>query len=165
MAKEKGEWGESWVCTVGIRYSINQDCLAPSAKIEQRLGGQAVSHMGMGREHSWQGMAGFRAPELMELKTWLLCLFSLKLVRVIIGSVESIIGYLQPGYLNIPPSLCVSEMEQALGPQDPNQEEAEVPEEEKGLYDTLWWSQTDCLMGHHFIGSITATTSEIFFSL
>ncbi|XP_064436690.1 NACHT, LRR and PYD domains-containing protein 13 [Mirounga angustirostris] len=43
----------------------------------------------------------------------------------------SIIGHFQPGYLNIPPSLFVSEMAQAWVPQDPNQEEAEMPEEEE----------------------------------
>ncbi|XP_044902655.1 NACHT, LRR and PYD domains-containing protein 13 isoform X6 [Felis catus] len=50
-----------------------------------------------------------------------------------VGPVEraSVTGHLQPGYLNIPPSLFVAEIAQTQGSQDPSQEEPEVPEEEK----------------------------------
>ncbi|XP_047690390.1 NACHT, LRR and PYD domains-containing protein 13 isoform X6 [Prionailurus viverrinus] len=50
-----------------------------------------------------------------------------------VGPVEraSFTGHLQPGYLNIPPSLFVAEIAQTQGSQDPSQEEPEVPEEEK----------------------------------
>lgn len=76
----------------------------------------------------------------------------------------SITGRFQRGYLTIPLSLFVSEMAQSWEPQDPNQEAAEMPEE-GGSYPPLWCSWLTCLMGHPFIGSVTATTSEMSFYL
>lgn len=85
------------------------------------------------------GMAGPKERELMELGD----VIPVSLVSGLSGQSlalqrASITGHFQPGYLNIPLSLFVAEMTQSWGPQDPNQEAAEIPEEEKGLYATLW---------------------------